>query len=42
LWSGRIIYGDQTAVAALGVRLSREEVAALEAPYVAHPIAGFS
>jgi aryl-alcohol dehydrogenase-like predicted oxidoreductase len=29
------------AVAALGVQLSPEEVAALEAPYVAHPIAGF-
>ena len=32
----------ETAVGALGVQLSREEVTALEAPYVAHPIAGFS
>jgi aryl-alcohol dehydrogenase-like predicted oxidoreductase len=32
----------ETAVAALGVQLSKEEVTALEAPYVAHPIAGFS
>ncbi len=32
----------ETAVAALGVRLSAEEVAALESPYLAHPIAGFS
>ncbi len=32
----------ETAVAALGVRLTAEEVAALEAPYVAHPIAGFA
>jgi aryl-alcohol dehydrogenase-like predicted oxidoreductase len=32
----------ETAVAALGVQLSREEVTALELPYVAHPIAGFS
>ncbi|MGE5247964.1 MAG: aldo/keto reductase [Verrucomicrobiota bacterium] len=32
----------ETAVAALGVRLSGEEVAALESPYLAHPIAGFS
>ncbi len=31
----------ETAVAALGVSLSKEEVAALEAPYVPHPIAGF-
>ena len=32
----------ETAVGALGVQLSREEVTALEAPYVAHPIAGFN
>jgi aryl-alcohol dehydrogenase-like predicted oxidoreductase len=32
----------EAAVGALGVRLSREEVAALETPYVPHPIAGFS
>jgi aryl-alcohol dehydrogenase-like predicted oxidoreductase len=32
----------ETAVGALGVQLSREDMAALEAPYVAHPIAGFS
>lgn len=32
----------ETAVGALGVRLSGEEVTALEAPYMAHPIAGFS
>ena len=32
----------EAAVGALGVQLSREEVAALEAPYVAHPVAGFS
>jgi aryl-alcohol dehydrogenase-like predicted oxidoreductase len=32
----------ETAVGALGVKLSKEEVAALEAPYVAHPIAGFN
>jgi aryl-alcohol dehydrogenase-like predicted oxidoreductase len=32
----------EAAVGALGVPLSREEVKALEAPYVAHPIAGFS
>ena len=31
----------ETAVAALEVRLAPEEVAALEAPYVPHPIAGF-
>ena len=30
------------AVAALGVRLSAEDVAALEAPYVAHGVVGFS
>jgi aryl-alcohol dehydrogenase-like predicted oxidoreductase len=29
------------AVSALGVQLSKEEVAGLEAPYVPHPIAGF-
>jgi aryl-alcohol dehydrogenase-like predicted oxidoreductase len=32
----------EAAVGALGVRLSPEEVKALEAPYVAHPVAGFS
>jgi len=32
----------ETAVGALGVRLSEEEVTALEAPYVTHPVAGFS
>jgi aryl-alcohol dehydrogenase-like predicted oxidoreductase len=32
----------ETAVAALGVQLSKEEVTALEAPYVPHPIAGFN
>ena len=32
----------ETAVGALGVRLSEEEVTALEAPYVTHPIAGFN
>lgn len=31
----------ETAVGALAVELSGEEVAALEAPYVPHPIAGF-
>ncbi|MGH7741960.1 MAG: aldo/keto reductase [Candidatus Eiseniibacteriota bacterium] len=31
-----------TAVAALSVQLSKEEVTALEAPYVPHPIAGHS
>jgi len=31
----------EDAVGALGVTLSREEVATLEAPYVPHPIAGF-
>ncbi|MGE5190820.1 MAG: aldo/keto reductase [Gemmatimonadota bacterium] len=31
----------ETAVGALGVRLSGDEVAALEAPYVPHPVAGF-
>jgi hypothetical protein len=30
----------ETAVAALGVKLLKEDVAALEAPYVPHPIAG--
>ena len=32
----------ETAVGALGLRLSEEEVSTLEAPYVTHPIAGFS
>jgi aryl-alcohol dehydrogenase-like predicted oxidoreductase len=32
----------EAAVGALAVRLSADEVAALEAPYVPHPIAGFS
>ena len=32
----------ETAVRAFGVQLSGEEVTALEAPYVPHPIAGFS
>jgi aryl-alcohol dehydrogenase-like predicted oxidoreductase len=32
----------EVAVGALGVKLSVEEVRALEAPYVAHPIAGFA
>jgi 1-deoxyxylulose-5-phosphate synthase len=31
----------EIAVGALGVQLSKEEVAALEAPYVAHSVAGF-
>ena len=31
----------ESAVTALSVQLSQEEMAALEAPYVAHPIAGF-
>jgi aryl-alcohol dehydrogenase-like predicted oxidoreductase len=31
----------ETAVAALDVRLSPDEVAALEAPYLPHPVAGF-
>lgn len=31
----------ETAVGALGVRLSKEEVATLQAPYVPHPVAGF-
>ncbi len=31
----------ETAAAALGVRLSAEEVAALEAPYLPHPVVGF-
>lgn len=31
----------ETAVGALGVQLSSEEVTALEAPYVPHPMAGF-
>jgi aryl-alcohol dehydrogenase-like predicted oxidoreductase len=32
----------ETAAGALSVHLSREEITALEVPYVAHPIAGFS
>jgi len=32
----------ETAVGAIDVQLSGEEVAALEALYVAHPISGFS
>jgi aryl-alcohol dehydrogenase-like predicted oxidoreductase len=32
----------EDAVAALSVKLSPEEIAALEEPYVPHPIAGFS
>jgi len=32
----------ETAVGALDVRLSEEEVTALEAPYVTHPVAGFN
>jgi len=32
----------ETAVGALGVQLSKEEVAALEEPYVAHPVAGLA
>ena len=31
----------EAAVAALSVQLSKEDVTALEAPYMAHPIAGF-
>jgi aryl-alcohol dehydrogenase-like predicted oxidoreductase len=31
----------EAAVGALGVQLSGEEVAALEAPYLPHPVAGF-
>jgi aryl-alcohol dehydrogenase-like predicted oxidoreductase len=31
----------ETAVEAVGVKLSKEEMTALEAPYVPHPIAGF-
>jgi aryl-alcohol dehydrogenase-like predicted oxidoreductase len=31
----------EAAVAALAVKLSKDEVAALEAPYVPHPVAGF-
>ena len=30
------------AVAALGVKLTAEEIAALEEPYVPHPVVGFS
>jgi hypothetical protein len=29
-------------VAALGVQLTKEENAALEAPYISHPVLGFS
>ena len=32
----------EDAVAALEIRLSSEEIAALEAPYVPHPVVGFS
>ncbi|KUM42598.1 aldo/keto reductase [Pseudomonas sp. EpS/L25] len=32
----------EDAVAALALRLSEEEIAALEAPYVPHPVVGFS
>jgi len=32
----------QDAVAALGVQLTKEENAALEAPYIPHPVLGFS
>jgi aryl-alcohol dehydrogenase-like predicted oxidoreductase len=32
----------ETAAGAINVQLSKEEVEALETPYVAHPIAGFS
>jgi aryl-alcohol dehydrogenase-like predicted oxidoreductase len=32
----------EDAIAALSVKLSAEEIAALEAPYVPHPVAGFS
>jgi aryl-alcohol dehydrogenase-like predicted oxidoreductase len=32
----------ETAVGALGVRLSEDEVTILEAPYVTHPVAGFN
>jgi aryl-alcohol dehydrogenase-like predicted oxidoreductase len=32
----------ETAVGALGVQLSKDDIAALEAPYVPHPIAGFA
>jgi aryl-alcohol dehydrogenase-like predicted oxidoreductase len=32
----------QDAVAALDVKLTKEEVAALEAPYVPHPVTGIS
>jgi aryl-alcohol dehydrogenase-like predicted oxidoreductase len=31
----------EDAVAALALRLDPEEVASLEEPYVAHPVAGF-
>jgi aryl-alcohol dehydrogenase-like predicted oxidoreductase len=32
----------EDAVAALGVHLTKEEVDGLEAPYVPHPVLGFS
>jgi aryl-alcohol dehydrogenase-like predicted oxidoreductase len=32
----------EDAVAALSVPLSKEEIAALEAPYIPHPVLGFS
>jgi len=32
----------EDAVAALGVHLSKEEITALEAPYIPHPVLGFS
>jgi len=32
----------EDAVAALGVQLTKEETAALEAPYIPHPVLGFS
>jgi aryl-alcohol dehydrogenase-like predicted oxidoreductase len=32
----------QDAVAALALRLSPEEIASLEEPYVPHPVLGFS
>jgi len=35
-------YHLEDAIAALGVRLSPEEIAALEAPYIPHPVLGFS
>jgi aryl-alcohol dehydrogenase-like predicted oxidoreductase len=32
----------EDAVAALGVKLSPDEITALEAPYIPHPVLGFS